>query len=131
MKTLFILIIFISSIIQSCEPTETKLFNTKQTIDYSTVDFITIRSKSEPGDTSKLIDKRLSNEQAQVFVEKWNHSEAIGPCKFVVLYWIDINFKDGSKRTFRVNGKTIKEQADFCFEFNDDKFIETLWTKIK
>jgi hypothetical protein len=44
---------------------------------------------------------------------------------------VDITMKDGTKRTFRINGKNIKESNDYCFDLGDKKYVETLWTMTK
>ena len=124
-----ILTIFISTILTACG--QTKSIDDKQAIDLTTVDFIEIRNHSGQADTIQTIRKRLTNEQTKLFVDKWNTAKSNGPCKYIVLYWVDVTFKDKTKRTFRVNGKNIKEKNDQCFDLGDSKYIEQLWTKSK
>ena len=130
MRQLIILLtIFISTILTTCG--QSKSIGNKQAIKLTTVDFIEIRNHSGQADTIKTIRKRLANEQTKLFVDKWNTAESNGPCKYIVLYWVDITFKDKTKRTFRVNGKNIKEKNDQCFDLGDSKYMEHLWTKTK
>lgn len=128
-QTIIILTIFISAIFTACG--QTKSIGDKQAIDLATVDFIEIRNHSGQADTIQTIRKRLTTEQTKLFVDKWNIAKSNGPCKYIVLYWVDITFKDKTKRTFRVNGKNIKEKNDWCFDLSDSKYIEQLWTKTK
>ena len=126
---IFILTLYISTIFTACG--QTKSIGAKQSIDLTTVDFIEIRKQSGQADTIQTNRKRLTNEQNILFVDKWNAGNSNGPCKFIVLYWVDITFKDKTKRTFRVNGKNIKEKSDFCFDLGNSKYIEQLWRKTK
>ena len=124
-----ILTLFITTILTACG--QTKSFGDKKVIDLTTVDFIEIRNHSGQADTIQTVRKRLTNEQAKLFIDKWNNAKSNGPCKYIVLYWIDITMKDGTKRTFRINGENIKESNDYCFDLGDNKFAETLWTMTK
>ena len=124
-----ILTLFITTILTACG--QTKSFGAKKVIDLTTVDFIEIRNHSGQADTIQTVRKRLTNEQAKLFIDKWNNAKSNGPCKNIVLYWVDITMKDGTKRTFRINGKNIKESNDYCFDLGDNKYAETLWTMTK
>ena len=110
---------------------KTKSIGDKQPIDYLTVDFIELHNQSVKVDTVSANSKKLTIEQAKIFIDKWNRSKAIGLYKFITLYRVDITFKDGTKRSFRINGKNIKENTDYCFDLGDSQFIERLWSQIK
>lgn len=107
--------------------TKKKLIGDKQTIDISTVDFIEISNHPGQINTVETLRKRLTNEQAKIFINKWNNAKSNGHCKYIVLYWVDITFKNGAKRTFRINEKNIKEQNDVCFDLGDSNYITQLW----
>jgi len=124
-----ILTLFITTILTNCG--QTKSFGDKKVIDLTSVDFIEIRNQSGQADTIQNLRKRLTNEQAKLFIDKWNNAKSNGLCKYIVLYWVDITMKDGTKRTFRINGKNIKESNDYCFDLGDNKYSETLWTMTK
>lgn len=131
MKNLiFILTIIFIATLTACGQTKTKSTGDKQPINFSTVDFIEIRNHSGQADSIKTVFKRLTSEQTKVFVDKWNNAKANGPCKYIVLFWADITFKDGTKRTFRINGKSIKEKNDYCFDIGDNKLIENIWKEL-
>jgi hypothetical protein len=95
----------------------------KQTIGFSTVDGIKIHNSAQ-------VVQYLTSEQVKLFVEKWNNSKPKGLCKYIVLFWIDLTFKDGRTRKFRVNKKFIKEDNDCCFDLGDDKYLERLWPEL-
>lgn len=124
-----ILTLFITTNLTACG--QTKFFVYKKVIDLTTVDFIEIRNQSGQAHTIQTLCKRLTNEQAKLFIDKWNNAKSNGPCKYIVLYLVDITMKDGTKRTFRINGKNIKESNDYCFDLGDKKYVETLWTMTK
>ncbi|GIK70535.1 MAG: hypothetical protein D8M18_10530 [Bacteroidetes bacterium] len=102
---------------------QTKSITDKQNIDLTSVDFIEINNNSRQVDTTQITHKRLTYEQTKLFVDKWNMAKSIGPCKYIVLYWINIIFKDGTKRTFRINGNNVKENNDWCYDIGDLAFI--------
>lgn len=99
----------------------------RRMIDLSKVDFIKICRQQDTAQNCKL----LTNEQAHLFVKKWNKSKSTGPCKYIVLYWIKVMFKDGTERIFRLNGKDIKSEDDWCYDLDDSQYIEQLWTNTK
>lgn len=101
------------------------------TIDFQGIDYIEIRNHSGQKDTIQTIRKRLTAEQSKIFVEKWNSAKSKGPCKYIVLYWVDITLNDKTVRTFRVNGQSIKENNDQCFDLGDGKYIDRLWKETK
>ena len=124
----FILKIIFVTTLTSCG--QTKSIGDNQTIDFSAVEYIEIRNHSGQADTIQTIRKRLTIEQSKNFVERWNSAKSNGPCKYIVLFWVDIKFKDGTSRTFRINGKNIKEKNDYCFDIGDNKLIENLYKEL-
>lgn len=121
----FIVIIILLIILTAT--VKNKIFWRKKTIDWTTIDFVDIRSRYNNSDTVQPIRKQLSIEQSKVFVDKWNSAKSKGPYKFIPLYFIDIYLKDGSKRAFRISNTIIKENNDIGFDLGDAKFIEELW----
>jgi hypothetical protein len=101
----------------------------KRPIDSAAVDHIVIRNSNSTGDFEENIHQLLTSEQQRIFVEKWNTARSRGPCKYIARYWIDVYFKDKSKRTFRLNGASIKERNDYCYDIGDDKYGEKLWNE--
>jgi hypothetical protein len=124
MKTLYFLTFafFLTIVTFSFGQSKIKSITDKSNIDFKTVDYIEIRNHSGLSDSVKTIRKHLSSEEAKSFVDKWNGSSSIGPCKYLVAYWIDVTLKDGTKRTFRTRGKSIKENNDQCFDLGDEKY---------
>ena len=122
----FILTIIFAVTLTACGQTKTKSIGDKQTVDFSLVDFIEIRNQSRQTDTIQTVPKRLTNEQSKMFVDSWNNAKSNGPCKYIVLFWVDIKLKDGSTRTFRINGKNVKESNDWCYDLGDNAFITQL-----
>ncbi|MCX6146669.1 MAG: hypothetical protein NTW25_05380 [Candidatus Kapabacteria bacterium] len=126
MRQLTIIIaLFITIIITACD--YTKFFDDKKIIDLTTVDFIEIRNTYRQENFNHTEIKRLTNEQAEVFIDKWNNAKPKGPCKYAYIFSINVTFKDGTKRTFIINGKSIKESSDNCFDLGDNNYAETLW----
>jgi hypothetical protein len=125
--TIILTIIFVTTL-TSCR--QNKSIDDKQIIDFTEVEYIEIRNQSRQADTIQRICKRLTIEQSKDFIERWNNAKANGPCKYIVLFWVDIKLKDGTSRTFRINGKNIIEKNDYCFEMGDNKLIENLWKEL-
>jgi hypothetical protein len=123
----FILTIIFAATLTACGQTKTKSIDDKQSVDFSVVDFIEIRNQSGKTDTIQTVPKRLTNEQSKIFVDSWNNAKPNGPCKYIVLYWVDITFKDGTTRTFRINGKNIKERNDWCYDLGDNYILTQLF----
>jgi hypothetical protein len=123
---LFIITCIISIGFSSCLINKPNYAAFKQKIDATKVDFIEMRNQSQNDTVINLI-KKLTAEETKIFIEKWNNADALGPCKFIPLYVIDIQMEDGTKRKFRLNGRNIKETNDDCFNLGDNNYIEQLW----
>ena len=126
----YILIFIVSTTFTACGQTKTKSNFEKSNIDIETVDFIEIKNRAGQSDTLDNLTKRLTDEQKNQFVEKFNNSKPNGLRKAIPLYFIDVHLKDGTKRSFRINGQYIKENKDYCFDLRDSKFIETIWNEL-
>lgn len=48
-----------------------------------------------------------------------NKSKNIGLCKYAVKVWVVVSMKQGVERRFRINGNTIKENNDVCYELQN------------
>ncbi len=126
----YILTFIVSITFTACGQTKTKSDFVKSSIDIETVDFIEIKNRAGQSDTLDNLTKRLTEEQKNQFVEKFNNSKPNGLKKGIPLYFIDVHLKDGFKRSFRINGQFIKENNDYCFDLRDSKFIETIWNEL-
>jgi hypothetical protein len=71
---------------------------------------------------------KLSQNQIDQFVEKWNDSESKGLYKMMPKFWISIHLKNDSIRKFRVNRDLIKENGDWAFSIGDSLLISSFWT---
>ncbi|WP_291117920.1 hypothetical protein [Flavobacterium sp. UBA6135] len=126
----FTLTLIISTTFTACGQTKSKSNFEKIIIEIETVDFIEIKNTVGQSDTLKNHTKRLTYDQKKLFVEKFNSSKSNGLRKSISLYFIDVHFKDGTKRSFRINGKYIKENNDYSFDLGDSKLIETVWNEL-
>jgi hypothetical protein len=129
MKQMRILTIIMITCLTACAQIKTRSVDDKKTIDLTTVDNIKIKNQSVQEDTLPILIKQLTSQQIKIFVDKWNNAKSMGPSIFVALFMIDITFVNGSKRTFRINGQSIKENNDWCFDLGDSKYIEQLWNE--
>ncbi len=97
-------------------------------IDSSVVIKMTISKQAK----NKTEQKQLTKEQTEMFINKWNNAKGQSFCQFDVLYVINVELKDGSKRFFRINGADVKDgEADMCYDIQDSNFIKNLWSKTK
>jgi hypothetical protein len=112
-------------------------FQKKMLIPEKGVDFIEISTnteKREKGDSLSIHagqTHRLSQEQTELFVSKWNAAKSEGPCLFITEYLVEITFTTGRKRSFRSNHGSIKESEDMCFSLGDAELIARLWRESK
>lgn len=135
---IFIVITF-SIFLYCCatEPTEnvqTKLsqYGDKKSIDITIIDYIEIKKHPlQQLENKDSISRRLTPELSNLFANKWNNAKSKGPCKMGVQYWLYIYLKDGTKRTFRANGQTIKENNDWCLDIGETDYFKKLWTDLK
>ncbi len=126
----FILILIISTTFTACEQTKSKSYFEKINIDIELVDFIEIKNTAGQSDTLENQTKPLTNNQKKLFVEKFNSSKFNGQRKAIPLYFIDVHFKDETKRSFRINGQYIKENNEYCFDLGDGSLIESIWNEL-
>lgn len=101
-------------------------------VDFLSIDHADMHKYTVPIEDSTIgtIRRQLDSNQIKKFVDEWNKANYKGPCKFKPLYRIDLYFKDGTKRTFQING-TVKETRDYCYEFSDKKYFKDLWKNTK
>lgn len=99
----------------------------KQDIIFDEVESVEIENSSFGQSDEKINHKILTNAQVKIFAAQWNSSKSTGPCKFRQTYGLFVTLKDGTKRTFRANGPSIKEEKDYCFEISDDQFFANLY----
>lgn len=128
-RTTRLLILFFCFNLVSCGHKTKNSSHERIEIDFNKVNVIEIKNNPVGNDKIGIELKQLTKEQSKQFVEMWNSSESIGPCKSGIQYWIIVTFKDGSKRTFRANRQTIKENNDFCYSIKDEKYFDNLWKK--
>jgi hypothetical protein len=126
-QTTNLLTLYFCFILISCGQKGEHFCDKRSKIDFREVNKIEI--KNNPLGRNKLPAeiKQLTTEQSKLFVEKWNKSESVGLCKYLLQYSIYVTFKDGSKRTFRINGRIIKENNDYGYSIEDEKFFDNLW----
>lgn len=118
-------------ILMACGRAKTE--DDKHSIDRSKVDFIEIcNHRSRLTDSVQSICKQLNSEQVSIFIKKWNKAKFGGIYKLNPRYVIRVTFKDNKKRSFRINGGYVDEQASgWCFDLGDSTYIEQLWTNAK
>jgi hypothetical protein len=81
-----------------------------------------------PDDTIALPPKKLSDSKAKQFVDDWNNSVSIGPCKYFPNYMLTVYKKDNTQRQFKATGKNIKTtETDECFEIGGQAYFDKLW----
>jgi hypothetical protein len=123
--------IFIFMGAASLASAQLKSVGNKELIKLDSVDHIQIRDLNKADDFTEILLVRFTPEETKAFVDKWNKASSGGARKFITRYWIDVFFKDGKKRTFRLSGRYIKERTDWCFELGDPSFHEAIWNARK
>lgn len=126
----YILSFIVSTAFSACTQSKNTSNFEKSNIDNEMVDFIEIKNRAGQFDTLDNLKKRLTVEQKNQFIEKFNNSKPIGLGKSLPFYFIYVHLKDGTKRSFRINGQFIKENNDYCFDLRDGQFIEKIWNDL-
>jgi len=125
----YILTFILSILLMACGQTKTKSVGDKQNIELAAIDNVELRKHQYQKDSLNINLKLLNGEQSKWLVDKWNNAKSNGICTYIPTFWLAIHFKDGSKRTFRINGQSIKESNDYCFDLGDNLYLDQLWTK--
>ncbi|MEM6766849.1 MAG: hypothetical protein AAF655_18075 [Bacteroidota bacterium] len=72
----------------------------------------------------------LNEKQSKLFIEEWNNSNPIGLSKMMVEYWVFVELKNNSARSFRINKKSIKENNGWTYSLSDSALIDSFWQPI-
>jgi len=123
------MIFLTASFLTACGQTKKQSLIEKTSIDFERVDRLEISKHAIPPDTSKFATKVLTDEQAKSFIDKWNQTDNPELCKYLPSYSLTIYLKSGAIRHFRINGKNIKENNDYCLDFGDERFFADLYSK--
>ena len=125
--TLVIIIIAMTSYGQTKNGSEVN----KLAINNELVDSIQITNNCLPCDSCQFITYRLNESMTKNLFEILNESNTKDSCKYLTLYWLDIYFKDGTIRTFGINGPLFNENNKWCFDINDSDYFENLWIELE
>lgn len=125
---LITMIFLISSLLTAFGQTKKQSLIEKTSIDIERVDRIEISKRAITPDTTTFAAKVLTDEQVKSFIEKWNHTDNSEVRKYLPSYNFTIHLKSGALRHFRVGGKYIKENNDYCLDFGDEKFFTDLYS---
>lgn len=97
----------------------------KMSIDKDSIEFVSIKKQLNASDSIYF----LTNKEIQQIVYELNNSKYKGLYKMIPKFLVHINFKNDSVRTFRTNGKLIKENNDFTYSLSTPLLIADLWKK--
>jgi hypothetical protein len=122
-KQILTFLFILTVLLTSCGQTKNKSYKEKILLDLQTVERIEIRNYNGQEDSSLLTKKVLTFDQTKEFVTRWNNAKSLGLCKFIPKQWIDITLKDSIKRIFVINGQSIKENKDWCFDIGESDFL--------
>ena len=128
MKTIYAGLLFLLYFLASCGQTK---FSDHKPIDITTISSIKILKVTGPPDTIKCFWKDLTEQQIKSFTDKWNNTTDSELRKYISTYKIKVYLKNDSIREFRVNGQFIKEDNDWCLNFQDKNYFEKLYSDIK
>lgn len=125
---LITMIFLTASLMIACGQTKKQSLIQKTAIDIERVDRIEISKRAIPPDTTKFTFKVLTDEQVKSFIDKWNHTDNSELRKYLPTYNLTLYLKSGALRHFRVGGKYIKENNDYCLDFGDEIFFADLYS---
>ncbi len=125
----FLTVTFILTIsLTACGQTKNKSLNEKKNIDNQRIDRIEISKRASPSDTTMFPLKVLTIEQVTTFADKWNKGTYSELRKYLPSFTLTVYLKSGALRHFRVGGKFIKENNDFCFDFGNENYFSDLYS---
>ncbi len=119
MKTITIILTLL--ILISCSRNK-KSVDSHTKIDLELVDHVYIKKELYGTDSV-----RLSQEQTELFVQKWNSAKSKGLYKMGPQYWLNIKLKNDSVRRFKTNRDLIKENNDWTYSLADTTLINSFW----
>jgi hypothetical protein len=125
MKTISAGLLFLLYFLISCCQTK---FSDHNQIDLTEISSIKILKVTGPPDTIKCFWKDLTEQQIKSFTDKWNKTTGGELKKYLSTYKIAVYFKNDSVREFRANGQFIKENNDWCLNFQDKYYFEKLYS---
>lgn len=120
--------IFLASLMTACGQSEKQPLIEKQSISIEQIDRIEISKRVLPSDTTKFAAKVLTDSQVISLIDKWNNAENPVLRKYLPSYNLTIFLKSGALRHFRISGKYIKENNDYCFDFDNENFFRDLYS---
>lgn len=100
----------------------------KKLLDIARVDKIEIMKCPMSIDTAGFTKKKLTDKQTKSFVDKWNHFGNPELRKYESSFKLTIFLKSGAKREFRIGGRFIKENNDYCINFEDEDYFSNLYS---
>lgn len=96
-------------------------------IDPGYVDKLVITKIQRESDTILKEQKVLSPGTEEFFIKKWNEAKPVGICKYAANYEIELILKSGRTRIFPINGCSIKENGDECFDTKVEALGDIIW----
>ena len=84
-----------------------------------------------PDDTIGEPPIKLNDHNTKVFIEDLNKAHSDGVCKYYPYYNIIVYMKNGEQKSFRANGKHIKQDKDECFVIGNEEYFGKLYNDNK
>ncbi|MBX3243536.1 MAG: hypothetical protein KF685_03595 [Acidobacteria bacterium] len=92
------------------------------------IEFVTIKSINRvQGAFDETDTREIQKLQFELIAKTLGSGTSIGVCKFAPEFVIKVYLNSDEVRTFRANSKTVKYDADTCFDISDDSFFNDLW----
>ena len=104
----------------------------KKKIESAKVDYIIIMKQRKGGGPSDFYSKKLSPKLCAMFLESYNNGKAVGLQVMKPDMWIDIYFKDGTKKSYTSKDNNIQESGGWdTIDIEDHNLINMLWIEGK
>lgn len=71
------------------------------------------------GQTVTIVTASIPDSLLNQFVNAWNNSAPVGICKFPRIFTMEVQFTDGTSRSFMMNEDHVKERDDHCYQLSD------------
>lgn len=130
MKMRNITLVFFIIVLTSFSQTQNGSEEHELKINVETVNRIFIAANCSPVDSCRRTPYLLNDAMAKDIIDRLNKSNSKDSCTYTAEYLLNIYYKDGTRRDFKISGASIKENNDLCFEINDSDYFENLWIEL-
>ena len=119
--------VFLIGALTHCGQTKSSIEENKLLVNIETVTQIYIAAYCSPIDSCRGTQYQLNHTMVEDLINRLNKSNSKDSCNFTEEYLLYIHFTDGTIKKFKINGSSIKDNKDRCFDVKDSDYFKNLW----